>query len=205
MACLRELVTDRRLLLGYVLAHLFIFFTFEQEKVFWYIFTASMLVLISYSILDESGKQASKKYHLLIGVVSGIIIYGIFWLGNTLINLLHLPLSEQITKLYKIFSPEFTWHYLVLFLIIGPGEEIFWRGFIQKRLSTYTNTWTSIILSTLLYTSVQIHSGEWVLLLAALTGGFVWSALYAWKKSLRLVIISHLVFDFLLFGILPLR
>lgn len=202
---MRTLIADRRLLFGYILAHLFIFFTFEQAKVFWYIFTATMLVLISYSILDEAEQHASKRYHLFIGIVSGMFIYGLFWIGNTLIDLLNLPLSGQITALYKLFSPELTWHYVVLFCIIGPGEEIFWRGFIQKKLLTYTTPRTSIVLSTLLYASVQIHSGELVLIIAALTGGFIWSVLYAWKRSTRLVIISHIVFDLLLFGLLPLR
>jgi uncharacterized protein len=205
VACLKKLFADRRLLFGYILAHLFIFFTFEQEKVFWYIFTAAMLVLISYSILDEAEHQTSKRFHMIIGIVSGVILYGVFWIGNSLIELLNLPLSGQITALYKLFAPELTWHYLVLFLIIGPGEEIFWRGFIQKKLLTYANPWTSILVSTLLYASVQIHSGEFVLILAALTGGFVWSILYAWKRSIRLVIISHIVFDLLLFGLFPLR
>jgi uncharacterized protein len=202
---LRKLIADRRLLFGYILAHLFIFFTFEQEKVFWYIFTATMLVLISYSILDETEQQESKRFHLFIGIISGSILYGVFWLGNTLIDMLNLPLSDQITALYKLFSPELTWHYLVLFLIISPGEEIFWRGFIQKKLLTYTNPWTSILISTLLYASVQFYSGELILILAGLTGGFVWGILYAWKRSIRLVIISHIVFDLLLFGLFPLR
>ncbi|WP_404331316.1 lysostaphin resistance A-like protein [Mesobacillus maritimus] len=202
---MRKLIADRRLLFGYILAHLFIFFTFEQEKVFWYIFTATMLVLISYSILDETEPRTSKRFHLVWGIGSGAFIYGLFWIGNTLIDLLNLPLSNQITALYKLFSPELTWHYLVLFIIIGPGEEIFWRGFVQKRLLTYTNPWTSILLSTILYASVQIHSGELVLIIAALTGGFVWSILYAWKRSIRLVIISHIIFDLLLFGLFPLR
>jgi len=205
VACLRKLITDRRLLFGYILAHLFIFFTFEQEKVFWYIFTATMLILISYSILDEAEQRESRKFHLFIGILSGALLYGVFWIGDTLFDLLNLPLSNQITALYKLFSPELTWHYFVLFLIIIPGEEIFWRGFIQKKLLTHTNAWTSIILSTLLYASVQIHSGEFVLILAGLTGGFVWSILYAWKHSIRLVIISHIVFDLLLFGLFPLR
>jgi uncharacterized protein len=205
VACLKKLIADRRLLFGYILAHLLIFFTFEQVKVFWYIFTATMLVLISYSILDEASHRASKRFHFFIGIFSGTFLYGLFWIGNTLIDLLNLPLSGQITALYKLFSPELTWHYLVLFLIIGPGEEIFWRGFVQKKLLIYLPPWTSIVLSTLLYASIQIHSGEFVLIIAALTGGLVWSILYAWKRSIRLVILSHIVFDLLLFGLFPLR
>ncbi|MCM3586240.1 CPBP family intramembrane metalloprotease [Mesobacillus maritimus] len=200
-----RVISDKRLVLGFFLAHLVIFLTFEQQKVFWYFFTAAMLLLISYSILDESGERNSSKSHLLFGIITGVILYAVFWLGDTLIGVLNLPLEIQITRLYKLFSPETVWHYIVLLLVIGPGEEIFWRGFIQRKLHRYTSARTSIIISTLLYASVQIYSGEWVLFIAALTGGLVWGALYAWKKSIRLVVISHIVFDLLMFGLLPLR
>ena len=39
---------------------------------------------------------------------------------------------------------------LVLMFIIIPGEEIFWRGFIQKRLMNYMNIKVAILLSVLL-------------------------------------------------------
>ena len=39
--------------------------------------------------------------------------------------------------------------------------------------------------------------------LAAIVAGLIWGALYEWKKSLPLVIVSHLVFVLLLFLILP--
>ncbi|SEN32715.1 hypothetical protein SAMN05192533_111112 [Mesobacillus persicus] len=202
---MKKVISDRRLVFGYILVHLLLYFSFNQEKVFWYIFTASMLILISYTILNETKVDGPNKNYFVIGILSGIALYGVFWLGDALITLLNLPLSGQISKLYNLFSPENAWHYLVLILIIAPGEEIFWRGFIQKRILRSTDARTSILLSTLLYASVQIHSGEFILILAALTGGVVWGALYAWKRNIRLVVLSHIVFDLLLFVFLPLR
>lgn len=202
---MKKVISDRRLIIGYILAHLLIYFSFNQEKVFWYIFTASMLMLISYTIVNETKIDGPKRNYLVIGIFSGIVLYGVFWLGDTFIYLLNLPLSGQITKLYKLFSPENPWHYLVLILIIAPGEEIFWRGFIQKRILRNADARTSILLSSLLYASVQLHSGEFILILAALTGGIVWGTLYAWKRNIRLVVLSHIVFDLLLFVFLPLR
>jgi uncharacterized protein len=201
---MKKLITDWRLIIGYLLAHPLIYFSFEEKKVFWYLFTAAMLVLISYSLFhEELEKKQSKWNDLTLGVLTGIAIYGVFWFGNTMIDVFNLPFSGQVRKLYNQFSPQSIWHYLVLFLILAPGEEIFWRGFIQKRILNNTGIGTSIILSTILYASVQFYSGEIILVLAAIVGGAIWSGLYAWKRSIRLVIISHLVFDLLLFGILP--
>lgn len=203
---MKNWMADRRLILGILIAHLLLFFTFEDKAVFWYIFTASMLVLISYSIIyEEIEDNAATLQYLSLGIVSGLGLYGLFWLGSFLIDLLNLPLSNQISRLYSRFSPDIFWHYIVLVLIIAPGEEIFWRGFIQKRLSNFFNMKMSVGLSVLLYASVHLYSGEFILVLAALIAGLVWSALYAWKRSMPLVIVSHIVFDLLLFVFLPLR
>jgi uncharacterized protein len=203
---MKNWMADRRLILGLLIAHLLLFFTFEDKAVFWYIFTASMLVLISYSIIHEDIEdKAGTLSYLTIGIASGLGLFGLFWLGSTLIDLLNMPFNSQISRLYSRFSPEIFWHYLVLVLIIAPGEEFFWRGFIQKRLAKYFDTKVTIALSVLLYASVHLYSGEFILVLAALIAGLAWSILYAWKRSLPLVIVSHIVFDLLLFVFLPLR
>ncbi|MFB6465700.1 lysostaphin resistance A-like protein [Cytobacillus sp. Hz8] len=201
---MKKCATDLRLLLGLLIAHLLILLTFHTTVVFWYIFTASMLFLISYSTFrDEIDKKAPMYQVIIIGGLSGIILFFVFWLGNTLIHAMDIPLQSQIKSLYHHFSPTMAWHYIVLILVIIPGEEIFWRGFVQKRLSKYFHDWTAIILSTLLYTSVQFYSGSIILPLAALISGFIWAILYRWKKSIPLVIVSHLVFDLFLFVIFP--
>ncbi|CAM3683587.1 CPBP family intramembrane glutamic endopeptidase [Mesobacillus zeae] len=199
-------VTDRRFYLGFVIAHLLLFFTFEDKTVFWYIFTASMLILISFSIIHESiDDNLPALSYFTIGILSGTALFLLFWAGNLVVDWTGLPLDRQITKLYRWFSPELAWHYIVLILIIAPGEEIFWRGFIQKRILESANASTSILVSALMYASVHFYSGQTALMLAALVAGLVWGSLYAWKRSIPLVVISHIVFDLLLFILFPLR
>lgn len=206
LVLMNKWMADRKFILGILIAHLLLFFTFEDKTVFWYIFTASMLVLISYSIKhEEIEDEASTFSFFSIGIASGLGLYGLFWLGSSLIDILNLPLTTQISRLYSRFSPEMIWHYLVLVLIIAPGEEIFWRGFIQKRLNQHFGMKMSIGLSVFLYASAHLYSGEFILVLAAIIAGLTWSILYAWKRSLPLVIVSHIVFDLLLFVFLPLR
>ncbi|MBT2678361.1 CPBP family intramembrane metalloprotease [Bacillus sp. ISL-35] len=203
---MKKWMADPRLILGILIAHLLMFFTFEDKNVFWYIFTASMLVLISFSIIhEEIEDNASTLSYLTLGIISGAGLFGLFWFGSLLIELINLPFSGQISSLYSRFSPELLWHYIVLVLIIAPGEEIFWRGFIQERLSQYFGMKMTIGLSVLLYASVHFYSGQAILILAAVIAGLAWSILYAWKRSMPLVIVSHIVFDLLLFVFLPLR
>lgn len=199
-------ITDKRLILGLLLAHLLLFFTFQDRAVFWYIFTASMLFLISYSILNEEIEdQVPFMSYLTIGTLTGVILFSIFLFGSFLFDTLNLPVVKEITRLYDRLSPTVLWHYIVLLLVIIPGEEIFWRGFVQERIQRNSNITIAILISSILYASAHLYSGTLLLPLAALISGVFWGILYYWKKSLPLVIVSHLIFDLFLFVIYPLN
>ena len=197
---------DKWFISGFFIAHLLLFFTFEDKLIFWYIFPASLLFLISISIAKEAiENQVPVWQFLFIGAVSGVFIFSLFWFGNLMINMFDLPLFSSVSALYRWYAPKEFWHYIVLMLIVAPGEEVFWRGFIQKRLITLVGRWMSIVVSAIMYASVHLYADHWMLAFSALFAGVLWGWLYAWKRSLPLVIISHLVFDLFLFIILPFR
>jgi uncharacterized protein len=197
---------DFRMIIAILLAHGLLFTTFQERNVFWYILTASMLFLITFSILHEEmeDKQPFRIY-ITYGLISGVCLYVLFLLGNFLLQIVDLPLKGTVSKLYKQMSPTEIWQYIVLFLIIIPGEEIFWRGFILKRLLKHMNWILSIVIATLLYTSVNIYSESSHLIIASMVAGILWSSLYVWKRSIPLLIVSHLVFDLLLLVLFPLK
>jgi uncharacterized protein len=197
---------DLRLITGFILAHALMYFTFYDRAIFWYIFTGSLLILITFAMFQEGVEdEASFFKYISIGALSGILLYSIFWLGVQAFDLLNLPFEKSINKLYRWFAPSVFWQYLALILVAAPGEELFWRGFVQKRLLRYFGSYGSITIGSLLYASVHIYSGTFILLLAAFLSGIMWGALYLWKKSMPLVIVSHIVFDIMIFIILPLK
>ncbi|WP_108670166.1 CPBP family intramembrane glutamic endopeptidase [Peribacillus acanthi] len=204
-----KLATDVRLIGGLLFAHILLFFCYQESPVvFWYLYTATSLFLISIAIISENiDDQLSIASYLSFGVISGLLLYGVFWIGNFVVELGNLRyLSNQIAELYNAYSPTMAWHFALLILIIIPGEEIFWRGFVQKRLYQYFSNPTFIILlSAVFYSLPLLYAQNLVLLLAGLVCGIIWSSLYHWKRSIPLVIISHLVFDLLLLKILPLQ
>lgn len=201
---MKHFASDFKFIFGYVLAHLLLMLTFSDKAVFWYLFTASMLFLISYATLNEDlDDQVPLFKYLSYGTFSGLILFTFFWIGKGALQMLNIPLTDQISNLYSQLGPSMLWHYIVLMLVIIPGEEIFWRGFVLKRLSKHLNVRTSIITSSILYASANIYSGSLLLLLTALIAGVFWGLLYTWKKSLPLVIVSHLIFDLCLFVLFP--
>ncbi|MEH7253989.1 CPBP family intramembrane glutamic endopeptidase [Neobacillus niacini] len=197
---------DLRLITGYILAHALMYFTFHDRAIFWYIFTGSLLILITFAMFQEDVEDESSFFtYISIGALSGILLYSLFWLGVQAFDILNLPFENSIKKLYRWFAPSLFWQYLALILVAAPGEELFWRGFVQKRLLRYFGPLGSITLAALLYSLVHIYSGTFILMLAAFLSGLMWGALYLWKKSMPLVIVSHIVFDIMIFIILPLK
>jgi membrane protease YdiL (CAAX protease family) len=201
---MKKFFQDPRILIGFIIAHVLLFFSFHDRAIFWYIFSGSVLVLIAYSTFQEEvDDEVSFIQFILLGSISGFLLYFVFRAGIWGMEILQLPIDTSIKNLYNWYAPSLFWQYLALVLVAAPGEELFWRGFIQKRLSKYLNPVVSILSASILYASVHIYSGSFLLVLAAFISGFVWGYLYVLKKSMPLVIVSHIIFDLLIFIILP--
>ncbi|MFF2446042.1 CPBP family intramembrane glutamic endopeptidase [Neobacillus sp. NPDC058068] len=195
-----------RFIAGLIIAHGLIYFSFHDKAIFWYIFSGSLLVLIAYAMFQgDVDDEAPFFQYIFLGAISGLLLYFVFWLGFQTIQNLHLPFEKDIKKLYRWYGPKLFWQYIALVLVAAPGEEIFWRGFIQKSLLANFKPIVSIGIAALLFASVHIYSGSFILVFAALISGFFWGLLYYWKKSMPLVIVSHIIFDLMIFIILPLK
>ncbi|MFN3270639.1 MAG: lysostaphin resistance A-like protein, partial [Candidatus Kapaibacteriota bacterium] len=95
---------------------------------------------------------------------------------------------------------------LLLLFVIGPAEEIFWRGFIFTKLNEIRNKpYVNLFWATLLYTFVHIWALNLMLLIAAFVCGLFWGYLFLRNKSLVPVIISHSLWDFAVFVLFPLN
>jgi len=195
---------DIQLILGFFIAHALIYFSFHDKTIFWYIFTGSILILIAYAMYQgEVDDEASFAKYVFFGAISGLLLYFIFLLGFKTIQIMDLPFQKSINKLYRWYAPDEFWHYIALILVAAPGEELFWRGFIQKSLLKYFKPMWSILLGAILYASVTIYSGSFTLVFASCLSGLAWGLLYYWKRSMPLVIVSHIIFDIMIFIILP--
>ena len=202
---MKHIIRDRPLLLSLTIAYLLLFFSYRDLSIFWYIYTASMACLLTLTFrLERPHNDFKLKDTLVIGFLSGILMYMITWTASKVLPAVHPPLQDQLEDLYILLSPTETWQYFVLILLIIPGEEIFWRGLIEKRLLTHIKAVPAVLLSTLLYAFPLIFSGNLLLVLAGIGGGLLWGVIYAWKRSLTLVIISHLLFDLMLLAAFPL-
>lgn len=175
---------------------------------FWIEMSGSILLLILMSYFanrDIFSFGKIKWRYILIGVVSAITLYGIFYVGNIISGYLFPFKDAQISSVYSNKSnANLTLIGLLLFFIIGPGEELYWRGFIQNTLGKKLGENKGYLFSVFLYTAVHIVTGNFMLIIAAFVCGLFWGWLYKKEKSLIPVIISHAIWDLTIFVLLPL-
>jgi membrane protease YdiL (CAAX protease family) len=93
---------------------------------------------------------------------------------------------------------------LLMVWVIGPGEELFWRGFLQRRVQQEQGPWKGFVIATSVYALVHIGSGNLMLVLAAGLCGLCWGFLYLRAHSLLTNVVSHTVWDISIFLLFPL-
>jgi len=93
----------------------------------------------------------------------------------------------------------------VLVLIVGPGEELFWRGYVHRRLSASMNPMAAFTLAVLAYTGVHLATGNLTLILAAAVCGSFWSLLYQRLGAIWINIISHALWAAAIFVWWPMK
>ena len=144
-------------------------------------------------------------HHLWLGPLSAILLYGIFWLGKEFSTLLFPFASKEISNVYfnktQLSLPAIGF---LLFFIMGPAEEIYWHGFVQRSLSERLGPTAGLFLTTAVYSLVHIVALNLMLLVAAALCGLFWGWLYQREQSLIPVILSHSIWDVIIFVIFPL-
>ena len=203
-----------QLVLGLLIAVLLWFIMFSPwtapQVNFWACMTASAIVLTCFALVfGKVGSYLStlnfKLSTLFLGFAIAALLWGVFYVGDKVSQLLFSFSRAQVNLIYNLkgnFSP--TLLALLLLFIIGPAEEIFWRGYIQRTLSKRLSPFIAFLLTTACYTLVHLPSGNFMLIMAALVCGIVWGGLY-WlmPQNLRAIIISHALWDAAAFVWLP--
>ena len=167
---------------------------------FWVMMTCSGAALTIFTTWARPGwwKEVRLKFSdMMLGITLAAALWGVFWLGEFFSTLLFDFARGQVDSIYGMKEGEnplvLT---LLMLLIIGPAEEIFWRGFIQNRFSARWNPNTGFIVTTLVYSLVHLSKFNFMLIMAAMVAGLVWGLAYRFfPERLGAIIISHALWD----------
>lgn len=174
---------------------------------FWWSMAAATFILTAIAVWQQG---LPVKHHevnwqmVILGLGAAAILYIIFLVGGIVSSWLFSFAGGQVAAVYnnKAQASPYVIAFLLLF-IIGPAEEIFWRGFVQERFAARWGSWNGMLAATAAYTLAHIWSANLMLLLAAMVGGLFWGYIYKRTGSLVPAIISHAVWDVTIFILLP--
>ena len=181
-----------------------------HNSFFWYAMVASTVALATFTLHQRKGSLGSlfsfSPKLILIGLAHAVLLYGFSRLGIYIMTSIFDWSAPQIQAAYQTryqLSPNVIAP--LLFFIIAPCEEIFWRGYMQNSFSERFGKMKGLVITSILYSLIHVWSGNIMLVIAALVLGIHWGLLYKKFNSLVPGVISHAVWDTLIFVIFPVQ
>ena len=131
-----------------------------------------------------------------LGLATAAGLYGIFRVGDVVAREVMPRGGQEIGDIYALRSLRPKEELAArLGLVIGPAEELFWRGFVQGRAGYLT--------ATALYGGAHIVTENATLVGAAAIAGAYWGLLRAVGVPLGALVVSHVAWDIWIFLIAP--
>ena len=131
-----------------------------------------------------------------LGLATAAGLYGIFRVGDVVAREVMPRGGQEIGDIYALRSLRPKEELAArLGLVIGPAEELFWRGFVQGRAGYLT--------ATALYGGAHIVTENATLVGAAAIAGAYWGLLRAVGVPLGALVVSHVAWDIWIFLVAP--
>lgn len=179
---------------------------------FWAAMTVSALILTAVAQLFGKTLAALRcplgklPETILLGLGIAVALWWAFRAGDKISQLMFSFARPQVDMIYGMKAgTSGTLISVLLLLVIGPAEEIFWRGYVQRSLSGTMGADKGFIVTLLAYTLIHVPSLNLMLILAAMVCGIAWGGLYRlFPDKLPAIILSHALWDAAAFVWFPL-
>jgi len=141
---------------------------------------------------------------VVVGLASAGALYGIFQVGDRLARLILPKGGSEIAAIYELRTLRPKKEIAArLVTIIGPAEEFFWRGMVQKRFIERFGKVPGAVLGIAAYGGAHLVTGNVTLIGAATVAGAFWGAMAAAGASTGALLVSHAAWDVYIFLIAP--
>jgi uncharacterized protein len=137
-----------------------------------------------------------RERDVALGLLSAAGLYAIFQTGDRMARRVMPKGSQEIGDIYALRSLRPKAEIATrLATVIGPAEELFWRGFVQRRIGAPG--------AALAYGGAHLVTGNATLIGAATVAGIYWGLLRAMGMSIPALITSHVAWDIWIFLLAP--
>jgi membrane protease YdiL (CAAX protease family) len=137
-----------------------------------------------------------------LGIAAGL--YRIFQVGDRLARKILPSGDKNIGAIYELRAlrprDEIA---LRLATVIGPAEELYWRGLLQRSITARWGAGPGALAATVAYGGVHATTGNLALIGAATVAGAYWSALAFFGVPMAALITSHVAWDIWIFLVAP--
>ena len=175
---------------------------------FWWWMSLNVILLVSFGfysdksylslILKDFQDGLFKKIGL--GIISAGLLYAVFFIGNTVSGMIFPFAGTEIGQVYSFKQNASALRIVLLMIvIIGPGEELFWRGYLQRHWQNRFGKIKGFVFASVMYALVHAASGNIMLVLSAGVCGLFWGFLYLRYRSVLLICVSHTLWDLMIF------
>jgi membrane protease YdiL (CAAX protease family) len=130
---------------------------------FWQRMTATGLSLGTLALLAEPELRDTRvrRRDVGLGVASAAGLYAIFRVGDRLARRLMPDGAAEIDRVYELRSIRPVAELAArLALAIGPAEELFWRGLVQRRLAERLGRWRGAAAAAAAYGGAHVFTGN---------------------------------------------
>ena len=159
---------------------------------------------LSLLLSAQSRRARLRWWHVPLGLASALALYVTFQIGDRFARRFVPGGDRDIREIYSLRGLRPHGEIATrLATIVGPAEELFWRGLVQAALMRRFGRWTGAALASVAYSGVHVTSGNFTLLGAAGVAGAHWCALYAAGVPLGALVVSHVAWDVWIFLISP--
>jgi membrane protease YdiL (CAAX protease family) len=193
--------------LGLLIAYPAFALTFRGPRDrFWDRMTGTGAILGTLAIAGERSLRGPRlrprDVVLGLGIAAGL--YGIFQIGDRVARRILPSGDANIADIYELRSLRPKGELAVrLAAVIGPAEELFWRGLLQRSIRRHYGTAPATLAATVAYGGAHLVTGNPALIGAAIVAGLYWSLLASLGTPIAALIVSHAVWDVYIFLMAP--
>jgi membrane protease YdiL (CAAX protease family) len=173
---------------------------------FWQRMTRTGLLLGTAALATDAEVRGARPrlQDVATGAAIAAGLYGVFTVGDKAARVIMPSGAEDIGEVYELRTLRPKGEIAArLAAVIGPAEELYWRGMLQSALTRRYGPVTGAVAATAAYSGVHLCTRNPTLIGAATVAGGGWSALRAAGVSMPALVISHVIWDIWIFLVQP--
>jgi membrane protease YdiL (CAAX protease family) len=199
-------ISSRDVLVGMAAAAAIWTAAFRGKQRFWTKMAAGIGCLGAYAVYanPDLRKTRLRPADVARGIASAGALYGVFQVGDRFARKVMPNGSAEIDDIYRkrgLAPDRFIAGALVL--LIAPGEELFWRGLVNRYLAQRLGPVAGNAAGATVYGAIHLVSGNLTLTGAAGVAGAFWSLQHLADGRMAPLIVSHVAWDVWIFLVRP--